>query len=78
MIRELAFATVYMVMLMLVFWLLMSDARNRNTGVYYDCSLASFHPDIPPKVKEACRSRTEYEQDAAAIADLRRLQEHKK
>ena len=23
--------------------------------VRYDCTMAEFHPDYPPKVKEACR-----------------------
>jgi hypothetical protein len=44
-------------------YFLMADARNRNNYVYYDCTMASFHPDIPPKVKEACRNRQTYEQD---------------
>ena len=24
-------------------------------GRYYDCSIAEFHPDYPPKVREECR-----------------------
>ena len=29
------------------------------TGQYrvYDCGMAEWHPDIPPKVKEECRRR---------------------
>jgi len=26
-------------------------------GRYYDCGMAEWHPDIPPKVKEECRKR---------------------
>lgn len=26
-----------------------------NEPVKYDCSLASFHPDYPAKVRKACR-----------------------
>jgi hypothetical protein len=44
-------------------YFLMADVRNRNNYVYYDCTMASFHPDIPPKVKEACQNRHRYEQD---------------
>lgn len=29
-----------------------SDMPNRQ---YYDCSIAEFHPDYPPQVKEECR-----------------------
>lgn len=25
------------------------------SGRYYDCRMADFHPDYPPKVKEECR-----------------------
>jgi len=24
-------------------------------GAYYDCGMAEWHPDFPPKVKEECR-----------------------
>ena len=24
---------------------------------YYDCSIAEFHPDYPPKVREECRKQ---------------------
>ena len=27
----------------------------REEGRWYDCSMAEWHPDIPPKVKEECR-----------------------
>ena len=26
-------------------------------GKVYDCSIAEFHPDFPPKVKEECRKK---------------------
>ncbi len=29
--------------------------REEPKGRYYDCSIAEFHPDYPPKVKEECR-----------------------
>jgi hypothetical protein len=51
----------------------MADVRDRKVGQYYDCTLASFHPDIPPAVKEACRRRHTYEQDSAAIAEQQKL-----
>lgn len=32
----------------------------KQQGRYYDCGMAEWHPDIPPKVKEECRKiRTE-------------------
>jgi hypothetical protein len=52
-----------------VFSLATKDARKPNTGVYYDCSIASFQPDVPLVVKEACYRRQVYDQDAAAIAE---------
>ena len=27
----------------------------REEGRWYDCGMAEWHPDIPPKVKEECR-----------------------
>ena len=27
------------------------------SGRVYDCGMAEWHPDIPPKVKEECRRR---------------------
>lgn len=27
----------------------------KQEGVWVDCSMAEFHPDYPPKVKEECR-----------------------
>jgi hypothetical protein len=67
MIRELIKAFTILSVMLFVFYLLMADGRNQKNGVYYDCTLASFHPDIPPAAKEACRSRHIYEKDSAAV-----------
>ena len=61
--REILKAFVILASAMVAFYFLMADVRNRNNYVYYDCTMASFHPDIPPKVKEACQNRHRYEQD---------------
>jgi len=29
----------------------------KTTYIVYDCSIAEFHPDIPIRVKEACREQ---------------------
>jgi hypothetical protein len=60
---ELIKGGIVLALALIALYFLMADARNRNNYVYYDCTMASFHPDIPPKVKEACRSRHRYEQD---------------
>lgn len=78
MARELLLAVIYILALLFALWLIMADVRNQKSGKYYDCTLASFHPDIPPAAKEACRRRSEYEQDGAAIAEQQRYQNHKK
>lgn len=57
MIREIVLAVVFVALAAVGFYFLFSDVANRQAGVYYDCSMASFHPDIPPAVKEACRNR---------------------
>lgn len=57
MIRELIKAFTVLSVMLFVCYLLMADIRNQKAGVYYDCTLASFHPDIPLTVKEACRLR---------------------
>jgi hypothetical protein len=38
---------------LLVIFLVFSDFG--NTTRVYDCGMAEWHPDIPPKVKEECR-----------------------
>jgi hypothetical protein len=73
MVPELIKAFTWLAAMLFAFYLLTEDARNRRVGVYYDCTLASFHPDIPPAVKEACRRRHTYEQDSAAIAEQQKL-----
>ena len=45
-----AFIVLCLVMIGIVFF--NSDLPNRQ---YYDCSIAEFHPDYPPQVKEECR-----------------------
>lgn len=63
MLVELIKAGIILALTLIALYFLMADTRNRNNYVYYDCTMASFHPDIPPKVKEACRNRQAYEQD---------------
>jgi hypothetical protein len=57
MIQAIIRAVIFVALLTTAFYLLLADGINRRQGVYYDCSLASFHPDIPPAAKEACRTR---------------------
>lgn len=40
-----------------VFWALLFSFIPAPEGKIYDCSIAEFHPDIPPKVKEECRKK---------------------
>jgi hypothetical protein len=40
---------------LVAFVLLTGDFRS-NVRVY-DCGMAEWHPDIPPKVKQECRNR---------------------
>jgi len=37
--------------------LLMIFSTDGVSGRVYDCGMAEWHPDIPPKVKEECRRR---------------------
>jgi hypothetical protein len=37
-----------------IFTIMLSINAQSNTKVY-DCSIAEFHPDFPPRVKEECR-----------------------
>jgi hypothetical protein len=57
MIQAIIRAVIFVALLTLAFYFLLADGINRRQGVYYDCSMASFHPDIPPAAKEACRTR---------------------
>lgn len=69
MLHELIKAFTILAVMLGIFYFAMADARHKKAGVYYDCSLASFHPDVPPRVKEACRIRQTYDQDSAGIAE---------
>ena len=33
----------------------LSTNGDQSVVVKYDCSIAEFHPDFPPQVREACR-----------------------
>ena len=38
-----------------ILWILVLAIVPMPTEKVYDCSIAEFHPDIPPIVKEECR-----------------------
>jgi hypothetical protein len=73
MLTELIKAGIILALTLIALYFLTSDVRNRNNYVYYDCTMASFHPDIPPKVKEACRNRQAYEQDMQQRAEQEKI-----
>ena len=73
MLNELIKGGIVIVLALIALYFLMSDVRNRNNYVYYDCTMASFHPDIPPRVKEACRSRHAHDQDMHQRAEQEKL-----
>jgi hypothetical protein len=73
MLNELIKGGIVIALALIALYFLMSDARNRNNYVYYDCTMASFHPDIPPKVKEACRNRHTYDQDMQHKAEQEKI-----
>lgn len=73
MLKEIIKGGIVLVLAMIALYFLMADVRNRNNYVYYDCTMASFHPDIPPKVKEACRTRQAYDQDMYQKAEQENL-----
>jgi hypothetical protein len=73
MIKELIQGACILICACVALYFLMADVRNRNNYVYYDCTMASFHPDIPPKVKEACRNRHAYDQDMQHKAEQEKL-----
>ena len=54
-IREIARVIIFLVLLLTALYFLLADSQQRT--VRYDCTMASFHPDIPPAAKEACRTR---------------------
>jgi hypothetical protein len=72
-VHQLVRAVVLLALMLLALYFLMADQRNRQRYVYYDCTMASFHPDIPPAVKEACQKRHIYEQDRANIQEQERI-----
>jgi hypothetical protein len=41
--------------ILLVLILVFTDFGNSSSVKVYDCSMTEWHPDIPPRVKEACR-----------------------
>ncbi len=41
--------------IIIMFGALYLSIRVSSGGRYYDCRMADFHPDYPPKVKEECR-----------------------
>jgi hypothetical protein len=72
-LKEILKGAVILALALIALYFLMADVRNRNNYVYYDCTMASFHPDIPPKVKEACRNRYAYDQDMQQRAEQEKL-----
>jgi hypothetical protein len=42
-------------------WVLILSLTPMPEYRVYDCSMAEWHPDIPPKVKEECRERRQQE-----------------
>lgn len=43
------------VLALAVFWGVVVVVAGQPKQKAYDCTVAEFHPDYPPKVKEACR-----------------------
>jgi len=39
-----------------------------SDGKVYDCSLAEFHPDYPPEVKEGCRKYRKQRKDVTSYS----------
>ena len=48
------FAVIAVIIAVTLAWVLWLIAPNEGYRVY-DCSLAEFHPDYPPAVREECR-----------------------
>jgi uncharacterized short protein YbdD (DUF466 family) len=40
-----------------VLWMFLLSQVEMPEYRVYDCGMAEWHPDIPPKVKEECRKR---------------------
>ena len=52
--KNIIFALVAVVVAIALAWLIWLVTPNEHYKVY-DCSLAEFHPDYPPAVREECR-----------------------
>ena len=53
MIRFVGFLAISAVVIITIMGMIMFLPK--QTGVYYNCSIAEISPDIPPAVKEQCR-----------------------
>lgn len=51
-IRQNALSLTIMILLVAGSWFAIANGAKKAV---YDCSMAEWHPDYPPKVKEACR-----------------------
>ena len=49
--------SIIVVILALAMFGLIVFGNNLPSSRTYDCGMAEWHPDIPPKVKEECRKR---------------------
>lgn len=52
--KNVLFAVIAIIMAVALAWLLWAITPDEHYRVY-DCSLAEFHPDYPPQVREECR-----------------------
>ena len=52
--KNIIFALVAVVVAIALAWLIWLVTPNEHYKVY-DCSLAEFHPDYPPAVRDECR-----------------------
>jgi hypothetical protein len=52
--KQILFAVIAIVIAVAMAWLLWAITPQEEYRVY-DCSLAEFHPDYPPQVREECR-----------------------
>ncbi len=52
--KNILFAVMAAVLSILLAWFLWAVSPDEEYRVY-DCSLAEFHPDYPPAVREECR-----------------------
>jgi hypothetical protein len=53
-VKSWVFAVIAVIIAVTLAWLLWFIAPREEYRVY-DCSLAEFHPDYPPAVREECR-----------------------